>query len=117
MLNLIDIVSPNYLLVADEPISPDGSVVVHTLSLDEIKARFYGFEYCENIIKEKAIVFAPFVEQHMQYESYFEDIGAELRHRLMSPLNNALIICHIDDEVGYGVFAKEKIQHGIVVPA
>lgn len=114
MLNLIDIASPNYLLVADEPISTDNSVFVHTLSLNEIKAHFFGFEYCENIVKEKAIVFAPFVEQHKQYDSYFEDIVAELRNRLTNPLNDALVICHIDDEVGYGVFAKEKIKPGII---
>jgi len=38
----------------------------------------------------------------------------ELRYRLMHPLNDALVICHIDNEVGYGVFAKEKIKPGMI---
>jgi len=59
MLNLIDIASPSYLLVANEPIGTDSSVLVHELSLDEIKERFHGFEYCEAIIKEESEIFLP----------------------------------------------------------
>lgn len=39
----------------------------------------------------------------------------KVTHRLENPLNESLVVCHIDDEVGYGVFTTETIECGEII--
>lgn len=104
MKDLIGTDSPDYLLVSDRPIT-EFDAVVERLSRDQIKEKF-GLDYNETIVQVEGHTFPSFSEKHSENESYFEVMKNRLLERLQQPLNDSLVVCHIDAEVGKGVFVQ-----------
>ena len=96
---------PDYLLVAEEPLSESTEVI--RLSLNEIKERF-GLEYSEQICNPNNIVQNSDVSLYFHWEE-------NIKPRLETPLNESLVVCKVNDVVGYGLFTREPIKAGTVV--
>lgn len=96
-----------YLWVANAPLSLGG--VPERKSIEEVEVLF-GFKYTESI-------FMPSNIAGMRFDPHDElaFIWEALQERLEHPLSDSLVICKINDEVGYGVFARNFIPAGTMI--
>lgn len=103
--------TPSYLLVSRAPLSSGNPI--HRISTSEAGiSRWFGeksFKYKENIqINGNTRQ----IEQDPELLTYFKQ---EIEHRLKNPLNDSLVVCHIDKTVGYGVFTTQAIEMGDII--
>ena len=107
MKNLFNTTSPNFLLVSDSPLTSDRQI--EKIDEDVIKERF-NFEYRENVIIPDSL------ERKTRQQKRPHDIPWEkIQERLVSPLNNQLVVCFIDESVGYGLFTTTLIKAGTII--
>lgn len=107
MRPVFNIVNPGYLLVSDRPLAASGEI--KRLDTEEINDKF-NFNYAEDIFLPEA-----FVDVEFGHTEGREFIWGKIKDRLEHPLNDKLIVCFINSEVGYGVFAKEFIPAGTII--
>lgn len=111
MKDLFDIPSPNYLLVSDKPIS-DETATIHRLIDEEIFEELH-FTYRENVITTEPT--EQYVATRNATYSEATEFIQRVEARLRQPLNDQLIVCRMDEEVGHGVFTSEPIECGEIV--
>ncbi len=99
--------NPGYLLVSETPLVPNGNI--KSLNLNEINEKF-NFDYDENIFLPEFVDDIKF-----GHATEREFILKKIKERLKNPLNEKLVVCFIDDSVGYGVFTKEFIAAGTII--
>lgn len=101
---------PDYLVVADKPLSQGG--IPRKLSIDQAN-EFFGFDYVENIVSasDSDPSFTTEIDSPREHNARWE----ELRKNLEGMPQRLLAICHMNDAVGYGVFALTPIKAGTVI--
>lgn len=102
---IFDTVNPSYLLVSESPISLDGKP--KKLPVDEAE-KLFDFKYCENVLISKELSKQQSFSPKTREET-------DLLERLKNPLNDKLVICFINKDVGYGVFANSFIEAGTII--
>lgn len=100
-------VNPGYLLVSDKPLYLEGEI--RRVALEEITEKF-GFQYEEDIFLSDE-----FFDHNFGHIDELGFIWEKIVARLKNPLNEKLVVCFIDEEVGYGVFSKEFIPAGTII--
>jgi hypothetical protein len=117
MVKIFNLSTANSLLVSDKPITqPDANI--QELNLSEIYEKF-SFTYSEDVElsdnltsedeglgKEHKDLRIQALEAHL-----IQNVLERIRHSL----NTSLIVCRIDEEVGYGVFTAAPIEAGSVI--
>lgn len=108
---LFNIPSPTSLWVANKPIC-DTTATLRHLNREEILNEFH-IKYCEDIVAEENIeVHAP--SRH-NFSNNVSILDLRASDRLHHPLNDTLVVCHIDNDVGHGVFTRTAIPCGTVI--
>lgn len=103
-VELFSISSPDYIQVADKPICcPDAQV--SKIGLEAIKKQF-NFEYFENITVDKTKIKRSIANS---------DSLPDIIRRLQNPLNDSLVVCRLQDPVGYGLFTQQAIKRGDII--
>lgn len=111
MPSLFDIPSPPSLLVAHRPAEVLGKAQRIATTPDSMKAWFgdKAFYYQEDIV---------FPQDVTRIDSRDEAEGGwheKILHRLNHPLNDTLVVSHIDERVGYGLFTTHPIELGTII--
>lgn len=105
---LLNSKSPNFVWVADKPIGLGG--IPKKIPIEELEKKC-NFKYCEDIFLSNQVP----VDQKFGHKSEDRQIWEKINARLNNPLNDNLVLCFIDDKVGYGVFANEIIEAGTII--
>jgi hypothetical protein len=103
-VELFSIPSPKYIKVADKPIY-HSDAVVKKIGVEEIQQKF-NFEYFENFLVKK---------EQIGRDVQLDQNACDVLNRLRNPLNDSLVVCKIDDDIGYGVFTEQPIEMGAVI--
>lgn len=104
---LIQVNSPNYLWVSKKPLKLGG--IPEKLHISDIVNTF-NFKYSENIWISEEIS-----NHNFGHNPNNQNEWIKISSYALNPLNDKLVICYINEKVGYGVFAKEIIKAGTIV--
>lgn len=100
--------TPDYIWYADKPLLLGGKA--RKLSIAEFEEKFPGFTYAENICVDDDLQFVSPPDS----ENPVHLLG-KVKSRLIAPLNDKLVVCYINKEVGHGLFARTDIPLGEIV--
>ncbi len=99
--------SPAYIWYADKPPLLGG--IPRKLTIAEFETLIPNFTYSEHIHAD----FKPNLKLNFfQVPSVLTD---KARFRLHNPLNDKLVVCYINEQVGYGLFARQDIERREVI--
>lgn len=105
---LLEANSPDFLWIADKPISLGG--IPQKMAIAEVEKKF-DFKYLENVL----VVSDKISKFNFGHQSNMKHIWEKIKYRLQNPLHDNLVVCFINERVGYGVFAREFIEAGTII--
>jgi hypothetical protein len=100
----------NKIPYSERPLALGGEIVY--LTHEEFKAKF-NCEYSESLLGDRENL-ALYLENEVIISSLDVDSSSKIAERLNNPISS-LVICKINDKVGYGVFASENIPAHTVI--
>ena len=109
--NLFNIPSPDYLRVADKPICDETATIRRLNGVQEILDELH-FNYCEDVIVTDSTQAFAMDLARQDPRRHVKSIDPNARARLRRPLNETLVICHINEDVNYGLFTSAPIKCG-----
>lgn len=117
MVKIFNLSTENSLRVSDKPITqPDANV--RELNLSEIYEKF-SFTYSEDVELSSNLIFedrrSGKEHKDLRIQTLEENLTQNVLERIKRSLNTSLIVCRIDEEVGYGVFTTSPIEAGSVI--
>jgi hypothetical protein len=114
MLNLFNMSDADYVLVANKPINQVGTKI-ECLTLLEIRERF-AFEYNEDVELSINLTYNEKLDViNSTIETINQNFVRIVEERVKFSLNHSLVICKINEKVGYGIFTKEPIEAGTII--